>query len=89
MKISQFKQIIKEEIQNSLKETNSKEQTAVEWLIEHIEGNIMWDDKAKESLKQALRMEKDQIMDAYDMGYLDYNNLTYDSAEQFYNGTYK
>lgn len=81
--------ILEDEIQDSLKETNSKEQTAVEWLVSTLNKPGFAPVLTEEEIKQALRMEKEQIMDAYDMGYLDYNNLTYDSAEQFYNGTYK
>jgi len=38
--------------------------TAVEWLVEHLEPNIMWTDKAKKIADQAKEMEKEQIMDA-------------------------
>jgi hypothetical protein len=32
--------------------------TAVEWLLEHLEPNIMWTDKAKKIAEQAKEMEK-------------------------------
>ena len=35
-------------------------QTAVEWLVEELYDNILWTDKAKYVLKQALEMEKQQ-----------------------------
>ncbi len=35
-----------------------------------------------------LQIEKEQIEDAYDMGYLDYQNLTHDSSQEYYNETY-
>jgi len=36
--------------------------TAVEWLLEHLEPNIMWTDKAKKIADQAKEMEKEQII---------------------------
>ena len=59
-----------------------KKQTAVEWLVEQIEGNILWNDKAREMLNQAKEMEKEQIMDACNYG--DFEEL----GEQYYNETY-
>lgn len=36
-------------------------QTAVEWLVKQLEGNILWaDDKAEQVVKQAKEMEKQQ-----------------------------
>jgi hypothetical protein len=32
--------------------------TAVEWLLEHLEPNIMWTDKAEKIAEQAKEMEK-------------------------------
>jgi hypothetical protein len=61
-------------------------QTAVEWLEQ-----AYWDNKGTLSQKhfeQAKQMEKEQIEDAYDMGYLDYQNLTHDSSQEYYNETY-
>ena len=42
--------------------------TAVEWLLERLELNIMWTDKAKNIAEQAKEMEKQQIIDAYKFG---------------------
>lgn len=37
------------------------QQTAVEWLVKQLEGNILWaDDKAEQVVKQAKEMEKQQ-----------------------------
>ena len=90
MKKSELKQIIKEELQKSLKETNGKKQTAVSTLVEILVQEYGFDDEAAERvIKIAKQMEKEQIENAYDMGYLDYQNLTYDSAQEYYNETYK
>jgi hypothetical protein len=89
MKLSQLKQIIQEEIQDSLKETSSKKQTAVDLLVSILNKDGFTPVLTDEEIQQALKMEKEQIENAYDMGYLDYQNLTYDSAEEYYNGTYK
>ena len=69
-------------------------QTAVEWLIEQcprIETIT-----ASSVLEQAKEMEKQQIMDAYEIGFADaWDDARYDdepkyaSAEQYYNETYK
>lgn len=40
-------------------------QTAVEWLVEQIEGNILWNDQAREILTQAKAMEIDQMEEAF------------------------
>jgi hypothetical protein len=61
-------------------------QTAVQWLEQ-----AYWDNKGTLSQKhfeQAKQMEEEQIEDAYDMGYLDYQNLTHDSSKEYFNETY-
>jgi hypothetical protein len=62
-------------------------QTAVEWLIEKINKDLIHKSMGQ-IYGQAKQMEKEQIEDAYDMGYLDYQNLTHDSAQEYYNETY-
>ena len=42
----------------------------------------------KKLFDQCKDMEKNQIEDAYDMGYLDYQNLTYDSAQEYFKDIY-
>lgn len=37
-------------------------ETAVQWLVEQLEPNIMWTDKAKNLVDQAKEMEKQQII---------------------------
>lgn len=79
--------------------------TAVEWLVQQIETGkieIVYSDKIHsirclpEFVKEALEMEKQQIIDSFFIGYKDANdNLNiadisiYQDAEQYYNETYK
>jgi hypothetical protein len=63
-------------------------ETAVEWLEQKIKANPfriendrLWN-KAKE-------MEKQQIIDAHDCGYIDGANKKNETAEQYYNETFK
>ncbi len=73
-------------ITTKLMEVKMSKQTAVEWLEQ-----AYWDNKGTLSQKhfeQAKQMEEEQIEDAYDMGYLDYQNLTHDSSKEYFNETY-
>jgi GH43 family beta-xylosidase len=74
-------------------------QTAVKWYSNAVNAILIarQDNKIDDELfiqnllnakLQAKQIEKQQIKDAYDMGYLDYQNLTHDSAEQYYKETY-
>jgi hypothetical protein len=36
--------------------------TAVEWLVEELEMNILWTDKARKAVQQAKEMEKKQLI---------------------------
>jgi hypothetical protein len=60
-------------------------QTAVEWLIEELEMNILWTDKARKAVYKAKEMEKQQIIDAYTHERV----LLQITAEQYYNETFK
>ena len=51
------------------KPLNQNKMTAIQWLIENIEKNIMWTKKAEDFLNQALEMEKEQQK-------LDFKNIT-------------
>jgi hypothetical protein len=66
--------------------------TAVEWLVEELEMNILWTDKARKAVEQAKEMEKEQIIEARftapilpDIDKSDYLK----EAEQYYNETFK
>lgn len=68
--------------------------TAVEWLVEQIENGkieIIYSDKIHsikclpDFVKQALEMEKQQIIKAYHKGYICYSY----EPKKYYNETYK
>jgi hypothetical protein len=68
-------------------------QTAVEWLVEQITDSTM---PAREAIKQAKAMEKEQIENAYEIGFADaWDDARYDdepkyaTAEQYYKETYE
>lgn len=66
-------------------------QTAVEWLLEKYksQNTLLFSD----DFEQALEMEKQQIIDAYDAGYKDGNAILgydyFDNSESYYEKTYK
>jgi hypothetical protein len=74
-----------------IKQTRMK-QTAVDWLFnEYIDRGLI----TIEAIKQAIEMEKQQIEDAYEIGFADAwddarydDEPTYAGAEQYYNKTY-
>lgn len=58
--------------------------TAVEWLYKTLhEQNYIYEDMS-EYLKQAKKMEKQQVIDAYQT-----SHISMMSAEQYYNETFK
>jgi hypothetical protein len=63
-------------------------QTAVQFLIEHIKIDAMYEAKTLDEwvsvFDRAKQMEKEQIMDAVDFGTETFGDV----AEQYYNGTY-
>ena len=61
-------------------------QTAVEWLFEQIINRTDRMYFLKE-LKQAKEMEKEQIINAYDKGYNEYD--IYRNGQNYYNETFK
>jgi len=71
-----------------------KTQTAVEWLIDELtKTQFLWlSDKPEmndliEIIKQAKEMEKEQIIDAYNIGSYDTSEKQF-RPEQYYNETY-
>ena len=81
-------------------------QTAVEWLYEAIDNELIdfLDNRTDlnelsvamlKAKREALRMEKDQIMDAYSSGRFNYEDWTKNikkhiiQSEQYYNEAYK
>ncbi len=71
--------------------TQQKQQTAVEWLVEKIQNNIHHTIKIPiEYFEQALEMEKEQIIDAYNQGSLDTYKKEPKNGQgtKYYNETY-
>ena len=71
-----------------IKNNTMNKQTAVEWLFEQLYlsqgyGNTI------EMLEQAKEMEKEQIIDAYIEASPRLQDITKESAEQYYNETFK
>jgi N-methylhydantoinase B/oxoprolinase/acetone carboxylase alpha subunit len=73
--------------------TNNKQQTAVEWLIEHYTFADLTADSWQMIQQQAKEMEKERIETAYNKGTvhgIDYPESTLPiTGEQYYNETYR
>jgi len=79
----------------------NKQVTAVKWLIEQISSskyfyNLMEEIESRSTtvqpnaiLQQAKEMEKEQIEDAHEIGYINGGNHKNVNGEQYYNETYK
>jgi predicted secreted Zn-dependent protease len=77
--------------------------TAVEWLFEQLtevdykcinktflqNNNSLAGFKLRELCEQAKKMEKQQIIDAYDKAQYDYDLMRETDSEQYYNETFK
>ena len=59
--------------------------TAVEWLVEQITDSTM---PAREAIKQAKELEKQQIIDAWKNGYREFFDGS-STPEEYYNQTFK
>ena len=66
--------------------------TAVEWLIKQV-GLDHHTGAWKKEIEQAIEIEKQQIIEAYDAGYKDGNSLLgyeyFDDSKSYYEKTYK
>jgi predicted GNAT family acetyltransferase len=62
-------------------------QTAVEWLVEQLNKQGFAKVVTDEEIKQAKEMEKEQICNAYRVGWINYFPKT--DSEQYYNETFK
>jgi hypothetical protein len=71
--------------------SNDKKQTAVEWLINKIEDHFCL--LPVDLIDQAKAMEREQIIDAMNIGFDDgsafIEDIRWNNAEQYYNETYK
>ena len=68
-------------------------QTAVEWLVKELNQKIdfipmdKWD-IIRDIVQQALAMEKEQIVDAYDNGAEEWTPIEYSDGQHYYKETY-
>jgi hypothetical protein len=64
-------------------------QTAVEWLVEKMsQYNFEMEVVRDKYIPEAIQMEKEQIMNAFDSGYFNYEVLFHDNAEEYFKETY-
>jgi len=68
-----------------------EKQTAVEWLEQYLKDSMpgVYFKEFKKEIKQAKAMEKQQIIEAYDKGYLNLKLGDDDAAQQYYNIKFK
>ena len=65
-------------------------ETAVEWLVEQIFNDVdLKDSILKLAINQAKEMEKEQIIDSFNAGYINSLKRKYTTTEQYYNETFK
>jgi hypothetical protein len=62
-------------------------QTAVDWLVSHLNKQEWFTYKQREYIEQAIEMEKQQIIDAYNEGGCNWDSEL--EAEQYYNDTFR
>ena len=65
-----------------------KKVTAIDWLLEQLKINNYISDNAHWLIDDAIEMEKQQIMNAYNEALPCGDCGFFDSAEQYYNETY-
>ena len=66
-----------------------KKQTALDWLVEQVFNDVdLKDSILKLAISQAKSMEKEQIIDANNIGYSAGKRDTDETAEQYYTSTY-
>jgi hypothetical protein len=63
-----------------------KKQTAVDWLIQRLNKLGFAQVVTDEEIKQAKQIEKEQMYDAYDEGYLYFS--PHENFNEYYNETY-
>ena len=66
-----------------------KQQTAVEWLYENILLTPLDIRSINKCLEQAKAMEKEQIEDAHEIGYINGGNHKSVNGDKYYNETFK
>ena len=67
----------------------SKKQTAVEWLVEELEQHhTKIDIKNTVVFHQAIAMEKEQIIEAYENGEAEWTPFEFKTAQDYYTSTF-
>ena len=70
-------------------------QTAVEWLGHELNVKLFYDispelwEQVNEIFKQALAMEKEQIVDAFDNGSEEWTPIEYSDGQHYYNHNFE
>ena len=64
-------------------------QTAVEWLIEQLESNIMWMHKAREAVEKAKEMQDEQMQMTWNNAIDAVQKDKWESYDDFYNLNFK
>ena len=62
-------------------------QTAVEWLVEQLP--LIQQEGLRYVIEQAKQMEKEQIEDAHEIGYINGGNHKSVNGDKYYNETFK
>jgi Asp-tRNA(Asn)/Glu-tRNA(Gln) amidotransferase B subunit len=70
---------------NTLNKKNMKKQTAVEWLINNLDVDLV---DSQWVIQQAKEMEKQLIIDAHHSASIEQGALSYDLAKDYYNQTF-
>lgn len=63
-------------------------QTAVQWLASNLGEHIVWEEKIIDLVDQALKMEKEQIENAYNISWT-LRDKPYATANKYYKETYE
>ena len=63
--------------------------TAVKFLIDEISCRFIISEELRIAMYKAIEMEKEQIIDAFNAGYINSLKRKYTTTEQYYNKTFK
>ena len=66
-----------------------KNQTAVEWLMDKLPTIDKYDPYYEDIIQQALAMEKEQIVDAFDNGAEEWTPIEYSDGQHYYNHNFE
>ena len=63
--------------------------TAVKFLIDEISCRFIISEELRIAMYKAIEMEKEQIIDSFNAGYINSLKRKYTTTEQYYNETFK